>query len=69
NVPFLRAVRPRERPEMTTVYATYRDTARLSAPGIFALVLQVFALPAVFYTSGLIMLGMAWYARYIPRRL
>ncbi len=69
NVPFLRAVRPRERPEMTTVYASYRDTARLSIPGIFSLVLQVFALPAVFVTSGLIMLGMAHLARYIPRRL
>ena len=69
NVPFLRAVRTRERAEMTTVYASYRDTARLSMPAIFALVLQVFALPAVFVTGGLIMLGMAHFARYLPRRL
>ncbi len=54
---------------MTTVYASYRDTARLSMPGILSLVLQVFALPAVFVTGGLIMLGMAHFARYVPRRL
>ena len=69
NVPFLRAVRAHERPEMTTVYSAYRDAARLTIPGLFALVLNVFALPAVFVTSGLIMLVMASYARHIPRRL
>ena len=69
NVPFLRAVRPRERPEMTTVFSSYRDAARLTIPGLFAVVLNVFALPAVFVTSGLIMLVMAAYARHIPRRL
>ena len=69
NVPFLRAVRPRERPEMTTVYSSYRDVSRLSMPGIFALLLQVYALPAVFVTSGAMMIGMTWFARHIPRRL
>ena len=69
NVPFLRAVRPRERPEMTAVYSSYRDAARLTIPGLFALVLNHFALPAVFVTSGLIMLVMSHYARFIPRRL
>ena len=69
NVLFLRAVRTRERPEMTTVYSSYRDAARLTIPGLFAVVLNVFALPAVFVTSGLIMLVMAAYARHIPRRL
>jgi len=69
NVPFLRAVRPRERPEMTAVFTAYRDVARLTIPGLFALVLNVFALPAVFVTSGLIMLVMGAYARHIPRRL
>ncbi len=69
NVPFLRAVRPRERPEMTTVYSGYRDASRLTIPGLFALVLNHFALPAVFVTSGLIMLVMTYYARHLPRRL
>jgi len=69
NVLFLRAVRSRERSGMTTVFSSNRDIARLIIPGIFALVLNLFALPAVFITSGLIMLTMAIYARYIPRRL
>ena len=69
NVLFLRAVRIRERAEMTTVYASYRDVARLSTPGLYALMLQVFALPAVFATSGLIMLALGAVARFVPRRL
>ena len=69
NVPFLRAVRSHERSEMTTVFSSNRDVARLIIPGIFVLVLNLFALPAVFVTSGLIMLVMAVYARHIPRRL
>ncbi|MFQ5784999.1 MAG: MFS transporter [Alphaproteobacteria bacterium] len=69
NVPFLRSVHPGERPEMTTVYASYRDVSRLSMPGLFSLILQYFTLPTVFATSGVIMLGLAWFARYIPRRL
>ncbi len=69
NVPFMSAVRTGERSEMTTVYATYRDVARLSTPGLYALIRQVFALPAVFATSGLIMLTLSGFSRYIPRRL
>ena len=69
NVPFLRAVRPRERPEMTTVFSSYRDVAKLTMPGLFALVLNHFALPAVFVTSGVIMLVMAAYSHRIPRSL
>jgi predicted MFS family arabinose efflux permease len=69
NIPFLRAVRTRERSAMTGVYATYRDTAQLLPPALFSVVLQVFALPAVFVTSGVAMLGFAVLARLLPRRL
>ena len=69
NIPFLRAVRARERAEMTGVFATYRDTAQLLPPAVFSGVLQVFALPAVFVTSGISMLGFALLARFLPRRL
>ena len=54
---------------MTTVFSTYRDLARLSMPGVFSLVLLTFALPAVFLTSGLIMMVLTAYARFVPRRL
>jgi MFS family permease len=69
NVPFLRAVHPTERPEMTTVFATYRDVSQLAPPGVFALLLKFFALPAVFVASAAGMLALAYYARYIPRRM
>lgn len=69
NVPFLRAVHPTERPEMTTVFATYRDVSQLAPPGVFAALLWLFSLPAVFVAGGFGMLITAYYARYLPRRL
>lgn len=69
NVPFLRAVHPPERPEMTTVFATYRDASQLAPPGLFALLLRLFELPAVFIAGGLGMLVLSYYARYLPKRL
>ena len=69
NVPFLRAVHPHQRPEMTSVFLTYRGVAQLVSPGIFALVLKVFAVPAVFLVGGAMMLGGAYLSRFIPRRL
>ena len=69
NVPFLRAVRPLERAEMTTVFMTYRNAAQFGPPGIFAALLRVFELPAVFIAGGAAMLVMARLARHIPRRM
>ena len=69
NVPFMRAVRPFERSEMTGVYLTYRDIAQLGAPGIFAILLAVFPLSAVFFAAGSWMFGAAFLSRYIPRRM
>ena len=69
NVPFLRAVHPLERPEMTTVFSTYRDAAQLAPPGVFSVLLRFFELPAVFLAGGAAMFLMSYYARFIPRRL
>lgn len=69
NMPFLRAVHPHERAEMTAVYTTYRDSARATMPALYAVLLLVFPLSAVFFASGTIMLGLTGLARYIPRRL
>ncbi len=69
NVPFLRAVHPHERAEMTAVYTTYRDTARATMPALYSVLLLFFPLSAVFYASGTIMLGLTVLARNIPRRL
>jgi len=69
NVPFLRAVHPHERPEMATVYNSFRGVAQTAPPGVFALLLKVFELPAVFVAGGAAMAGLAWFCRYLPRRL
>jgi MFS family permease len=69
NLPFLRAVHPLERPEMTTVFATYRDAAQLAPPGVFSVLLKVFELPAVFAAGGAALLALSYFARFIPRRL
>ena len=68
NAPFVRAIRPHERAEMTSLYTTYRDFGRILPQGVFALVLLVFPLEAVFACTGVGMLIGAWYARHIPRR-
>jgi MFS transporter, ACDE family, multidrug resistance protein len=69
NLLFLRAVHPYERPEMTTVFVSYRDVAQLGPPLVCAPLLSVLALPSVFAAAGIMMLGSAALARYIPRRL
>ena len=69
NTPFLRAVHPHERSEMTSVFMTFRQTGQLIVPGVFAVVLSAFALPAVFVVAGVGAGAMAFLARYIPKRL
>lgn len=69
NTPFLRAVHPYERSEMTSVFVTFRQTAQLITPGVFAVVLSTFALPAVFVAAGVGAGAMAALARYVPKRL
>ncbi len=69
NVPFLRAVHPHERPEMLTVYNSFRGVSQTVPPGVFALLLKAFELPAVFVAGGAAMAGLAWYCRFLPRRL
>ena len=68
NALFMRAVHPHDRAEMASVFATYRETAQLAAPGVFAILLSVFALPAVFVASGVGMVFLTYMTRYIPRR-
>jgi len=66
-VPFLRAVRGRERPEMTMVFSIYRDAAGLVPTAIYSLLLSFFELSSVFIAAGIGVLGCACLCRYIPR--
>ena len=69
NLPFLRTVRPSQRAAMTSVFLTYRDAATIAPQGIFAVLLRALPLPFVFVASGLSLLALAWYSRFLPRRL
>jgi MFS family permease len=69
NIPFLRAVRARERPQMTTVFRTYIDLSDLLPSAVFALLLTFFGLESVFATAGLWMLAIGLTARVLPRSL
>lgn len=69
NIPFLYAVRPRERSEMTTFYATYRDMSRLTFPGLYTLLLALFPFPVIFLAGGGIMISLSQCARKLPAGL
>jgi len=67
NIPFLRAVRTRERNEMTTVFVTYGQAAQLGPMMVFAVLLSYMELPVVFAFTAIVMLAAAWLCRWIPR--
>jgi MFS family permease len=67
SIPFLRAVKARERPEMTMVFGMYRDLAALLPPMLFSLLLTFFDLPSIFISVSLFMIYCAWLARWVPR--
>ena len=69
NIPFLRAVRARERPQMTGVFRTYIDLSDLLPSAVFALLLSFFGLESVFATAGLWMLAIGLVARRLPRAM
>lgn len=69
NIPFLRAVRSRERTEMAMVYGTYRDMVGLVIPSVFTVLLLVFELDAVFFATAIALVVYAGYARHLPRSM
>lgn len=70
NVPYLRAVHPFERAEMTSVYRTFLDISEITPPLIYSVVLLFFGLGAIFVVLAVTHATVAlivW--RYLPRRL
>ncbi len=67
---FFRAVRPRERAEMTGVYRTYLDLSELMPPLVYSIVLAFFGIGAVFATLGLFcaVCGVICW-RYLPKSM
>lgn len=70
GIPFLRAVRHRERQEMTAVYRTYIDCSELIPAFIFAFALLYFPIGMVFVILAAGLFVIAWVAwRHLPRSL
>ncbi|WP_419904980.1 MFS transporter [Kiloniella sp.] len=59
GLPFLMAVRPSERTEMSAVYSTFRDISGIVSPGVAWLVLLFAPVSAIFATAGVGMFA-AW---------
>ncbi len=57
GLPFLLAVKPSERTEMSAVYSSYRDASNILSPGVAWLMLLIFPLPSVFAAIGAGLLG------------
>ena len=70
GIPFLRAVKARERPGMAAVYRTYLDISELLPSFIFALALRYFEIGSVFVILGVFEITVCWVAwRYLPKSL
>jgi len=69
GIPFLRAVRSYERPQMAGIYRTYIDSSDLIGSAIYAILLSFFDIPVVFVAAGCFaFIGVAL-CRYLPRSL
>ena len=69
GLPFLMAVKPSERTEMSAVYASFRDVSGILTPGAAWLVLLVAPLPGVFGLTGIALGAMALLAGRLHPRL
>lgn len=69
NVPFMRAVRKRERPEMTMVYSTYSDAASVVPSAAYSALLSWFPLASIFLVTGIATFGFARLSRHVPRSM
>ncbi|TMV09768.1 MFS transporter [Ruegeria sediminis] len=68
GLPFLMAVKPSERTEMSAIYSSYRDVSGILTPGVASLVLLATPVAGIFVAGGLALIG-AWLiaARLHPR--
>jgi MFS family permease len=69
NIPFMRFARPRELPQLATVFRTYVDIAEFMPSAIYALLLTMFDFRAVFVVCGLLALTVGVAATWLPKRL
>ena len=66
-LPFMMAVKPSERTEMSAVYSSFRDVSGIVSPGVAWLVLQFAPVPAVFAVGACALLAAGhWAGRLHP---
>ena len=70
GIPFLRAVKPSQRQQMTSVYRTFIECAELLPGFVFAILLLYFEIGVVFLALSVLMAYMAWVSwRYLPKSM
>lgn len=69
GLPFLLAVKPSERTEMSAIYSSFRDVSGIATPGLAWLVLLAAPLNAIFAAGGLVLLLTGWLASHVHPRL
>ena len=69
GLPFLMAVKPSERTDMSAVYSTFRDVSHVVTPAIGSLVLLVAPLGGVFLLLGTLFASASLLAGTLPARL
>jgi hypothetical protein len=69
GLPFLLAVKPSERTEMSAIYSSFRDVSGIVTPGVAWLVLLAAPLSGVFATAGAGLLGTWVLSRKLHPRL
>ena len=69
-IPYMRAVKPRERREMTSVYRTFIEISDIVPGIVFALVLSIFPTQIVYVLVGLLSAFMSFITwRHLPKSL
>jgi len=69
GLPFLMAVKPSERTEMSAVYSTFRDVSGVVTPAVARIVLAAAPLAAVFAVTGAGLAACGWLALKLHPRL
>lgn len=69
GLPFLLAVKPSERTEMSAVYSSFRDVSGILTPGMAWVVLLVSPLAGIFAAGGVALLGAWLLSATLPARL
>ena len=69
GLPFLMAVHPSERTEMSAVYSTYRDVSGVLTPGVASLLLIVAPLQMVFAVTAISLFGCSYLTTKLHPRL